>query len=70
MRRRRHHHAAVQRLRVSLGLAVFAGMLASAILGTLMVPACFAFIQRIRLAVKGQPIPADNAESEPSSANP
>jgi HAE1 family hydrophobic/amphiphilic exporter-1 len=34
--------------RVSLGLAVFAGMLASAILGTMMVPACFAFIQRLR----------------------
>jgi len=47
--------------RVSLGTAVFAGMLASAILGTLMVPACFAFIQRIRRAVKGAPPPAAKA---------
>jgi HAE1 family hydrophobic/amphiphilic exporter-1 len=39
--------------RVSLGLAVFAGMLASAILGTLMVPACFAFIQRLRARLHG-----------------
>ncbi len=39
--------------RVSLGLAVFAGMLASAILGTLMVPACFAFIQRLRVRLHG-----------------
>lgn len=39
--------------RVSLGLAVFAGMLASAILGTLMVPASFAVIQRVRQWAKG-----------------
>ena len=45
--------------RVSLGLAVFAGMLASAILGTLMVPACFAFIQRLRGA--SPPAAADGA---------
>lgn len=34
--------------RISLGLAVFAGMLASVVIGTLMVPALFAFIQRLR----------------------
>ncbi len=41
--------------RVSLGTAVFAGMLASAILGTLMVPACFAFIQRLRRPDRSRP---------------
>jgi HAE1 family hydrophobic/amphiphilic exporter-1 len=39
--------------RVSLGAAVFFGMLASAILGTLMVPAAFAAVQRFREWVKG-----------------
>jgi HAE1 family hydrophobic/amphiphilic exporter-1 len=39
--------------RVSLGAAVFFGMLASAILGTLMVPAAFATVQRFREWVKG-----------------
>jgi HAE1 family hydrophobic/amphiphilic exporter-1 len=34
--------------RVSLGVTVFFGMIASAILGTLMVPAAFAAIQRLR----------------------
>jgi len=38
--------------RVSLGAAVFFGMLASAILGTLMVPAAFAAVQRFREWVK------------------
>lgn len=41
--------------RVSLGMAVFSGMLASAILGTLLVPASFAAIQKLRMRVKGQP---------------
>jgi len=39
--------------RVSLGAAVFFGMLASAIIGTLMVPAAFAFIQTVRERFKG-----------------
>jgi HAE1 family hydrophobic/amphiphilic exporter-1 len=39
--------------RVSLGMAVFAGMLASAILGTLLVPASFAVIQKVRMRFKG-----------------
>jgi len=39
--------------RVSLGAAVFFGMLASAILGTLMVPAAFAAVQTFREWVKG-----------------
>jgi HAE1 family hydrophobic/amphiphilic exporter-1 len=39
--------------RVSLGAAVFFGMLASAIIGTLMVPAAFAFIQTLRERFKG-----------------
>jgi HAE1 family hydrophobic/amphiphilic exporter-1 len=39
--------------RVSLGAAVFFGMLASVILGTLMVPAAFATVQRFREWVKG-----------------
>ena len=34
--------------RVSMGVTVFFGMLASAILGTLMVPAAFAAVQRFR----------------------
>jgi HAE1 family hydrophobic/amphiphilic exporter-1 len=34
--------------RISLGTTVFFGMLASAIIGTLMVPACFAFVQGVR----------------------
>lgn len=38
--------------RVSLGTAVFFGMLASAIFGTLMVPAAFAAVQRFREWVK------------------
>jgi len=40
--------------RVSLGAAVFFGMLASAVLGTLMVPAAFAAVQRLREWVKGR----------------
>jgi len=40
--------------RVSLGAAVFFGMLASAILGTLMVPAAFAAVQTFREWAKGQ----------------
>jgi HAE1 family hydrophobic/amphiphilic exporter-1 len=39
--------------RVSMGATVFFGMLASAILGTLMVPAAFAAVQRFREWVKG-----------------
>ena len=39
--------------RVSMGATVFFGMLASAILGTLMVPAAFAAIQMLREKVKG-----------------
>jgi HAE1 family hydrophobic/amphiphilic exporter-1 len=39
--------------RVSLGAAVFFGMVASAILGTMMVPAAFAAVQRFREWVKG-----------------
>jgi HAE1 family hydrophobic/amphiphilic exporter-1 len=39
--------------RVSLGTAVFFGMLASAILGTLMVPAAFAAVQRFSEWLKG-----------------
>ena len=52
--------------RVSLGAAVFFGMLASAVLGTLMVPASFAAVQRFREWVKG-----DRGQSgqDPESAN-
>ena len=39
--------------RVSMGATVFFGMLASAILGTLLVPAAFATVQRFREWVKG-----------------
>ena len=39
--------------RVSMGVTVFFGMLASAIFGTLLVPAAFAFVQTIRERVKG-----------------
>ena len=38
--------------RVSLGATVFFGMLASAIVGTLMVPACFAGVQQLRERLK------------------
>ena len=41
--------------RVSMGVAVFFGMLASSILGTLMVPGLFATVQRFREWVKGSP---------------
>jgi len=41
--------------RVSLGAAVFFGMLASAVLGTLMVPAAFAAVQRFREWVRRRP---------------
>ncbi len=40
--------------RVSMGATVFFGMLASAILGTLLVPAAFAAIQYLRERVKGR----------------
>ena len=40
--------------RVSLGAAVLFGMLASAILGTLMVPAAFAAVQRFREWLKSR----------------
>ena len=39
--------------RVSLGATVFFGMLASAILGTLLVPAAYAAVQHFRDWVKG-----------------
>ncbi|MEO1081556.1 MAG: multidrug efflux RND transporter permease subunit [Pseudomonadota bacterium] len=39
--------------RVSMGATVFFGMLASAVLGTLMVPAAFAAVQRFRERIKG-----------------
>ncbi len=39
--------------RVSMGVTVFFGMLASAIFGTLLVPAAFAVVQTIRERVKG-----------------
>ncbi len=38
--------------RVSLGTVVFGGMLASTVLGTLLVPACFAVVQNLRRTVK------------------
>jgi len=44
--------------RVSLGAAVFFGMLASAVLGTLMVPAAFAAVQTFREWTKGSSRPA------------
>ena len=36
-----------------MGVTVFFGMLASAILGTLMVPAAFAVVQTLREKLKG-----------------
>ena len=44
--------------RVSMGVTVFFGMLASAIFGTLLVPAAFAFVQTIREKIKGAPAAA------------
>ncbi|MGI9222254.1 MAG: efflux RND transporter permease subunit, partial [Woeseiaceae bacterium] len=44
--------------RVSMGTTVFFGMLASAILGTLMVPAAFAAVQTLREKLKRAPPPA------------
>ena len=44
--------------RVSMGVTVFFGMLASAVLGTLMVPAAFAAVQTLREKLKGQTDPA------------
>ena len=44
--------------RVSMGVTVFFGMLASAVLGTLMVPAAFAAVQTLREKLKGQAEPA------------
>ena len=44
--------------RVSMGVTVFFGMLASAIFGTLLVPAAFAVIQTIREKFKGTPAEA------------
>lgn len=41
--------------RVSLGATVFFGMIASAIVGTMMVPACFAGVQYLREKLKGSP---------------
>ena len=45
--------------RVSMGVTVFFGMLASAILGTLMVPAAFAAIQTLREKLKGSSSPIE-----------
>jgi HAE1 family hydrophobic/amphiphilic exporter-1 len=50
--------------RVSMGATVFFGMLASAVLGTLMVPAAFAAVQRFREWVKG------SAATVPTSEEP
>jgi HAE1 family hydrophobic/amphiphilic exporter-1 len=44
--------------RVSMGVTVFFGMLASAVLGTLMVPAVFAAVQTLREKLKGPAKPA------------
>jgi HAE1 family hydrophobic/amphiphilic exporter-1 len=44
--------------RVSMGVTVFFGMLASAIFGTLLVPAAFAFVQTVREKLKGKPAAA------------
>ena len=44
--------------RVSMGATVFFGMLASAFLGTLMVPAAFAAVQTLREKLKSGPPPA------------
>jgi HAE1 family hydrophobic/amphiphilic exporter-1 len=44
--------------RVSMGVTVFFGMLASAVLGTLMVPAAFAAVQTLREKLKGPAKPA------------
>ena len=44
--------------RVSMGVTVFFGMLASAVLGTLMVPAAFAAVQTLREKLKGGPAEA------------
>ena len=41
-----------------MGVTVFFGMLASAIFGTLLVPAAFAVIQTIREKFKGTPAEA------------
>jgi HAE1 family hydrophobic/amphiphilic exporter-1 len=46
--------------RISLGTTVFFGMLASAIIGTIMVPACFAFVQSTRERFKGTAAPSED----------
>ncbi|MEX2963119.1 efflux RND transporter permease subunit [Microbulbifer sp. TYP-18] len=49
--------------RVSLGLAVFGGMIASAVLATLLVPVYYALVQSLREKIKGGHSPAAQSDS-------
>ncbi|MFC6635115.1 efflux RND transporter permease subunit [Microbulbifer taiwanensis] len=51
--------------RVSLGLAVFGGMLASSLLATLLVPVYYALVQAVREKVKGGHKPALESAEQP-----
>jgi HAE1 family hydrophobic/amphiphilic exporter-1 len=44
--------------RVSLGTAVFGGMLAATVIGTLLIPVMYYVVQGLREKVKGAPRPA------------
>jgi HAE1 family hydrophobic/amphiphilic exporter-1 len=51
--------------RVSLGTAVFGGMLAATVVGTLLIPVMYFVVQSIREKVKGAP-PAAAAQPAPA----
>ncbi|WP_043317213.1 efflux RND transporter permease subunit [Microbulbifer sp. HZ11] len=50
--------------RISLGLAVFGGMLAASIFSTFLVPIYFALVQSMREKVKGEHRPMDKGEAK------
>jgi HAE1 family hydrophobic/amphiphilic exporter-1 len=56
--------------RVSLGTAVFGGMLAATVVGTLVIPVMYFIVQSNREKVKGTPAAARAAEPNSQSVNP
>jgi HAE1 family hydrophobic/amphiphilic exporter-1 len=50
--------------RVALGTAVFGGMLAATVIGTLLIPVMYFVVQTIREKVKGAPPAARPAPAE------
>ncbi|MDA9981829.1 multidrug efflux RND transporter permease subunit [Gammaproteobacteria bacterium] len=54
--------------RRSLGTVVFGGMIAAAVLATIMVPVLYAAVQTLREKIKGAPETAVTAEPEPATA--